>query len=73
MKNLQDLNISANSADSLCTANPRNQQKVQKTCIITRYKAGLSFTRIETNSQCTKQQKFESDQLFTWKIKTGVT
>ena len=27
-KNLQDLKISGDSADSLCTANPRNRRKV---------------------------------------------
>ena len=31
------------------------------------------LNRVETSSQCTKQQKVESDQRFTWKIKTGVT
>ena len=31
MKNLQDLKISADFADSLCTANPRNRRKVEKT------------------------------------------
>ena len=31
MKNLQDLKISADSADSLYTTNPRNRRKVQKT------------------------------------------
>ena len=36
-------------------------------------KAGFSFNRVWTSSQCTKQQQVESDQLFTWKIKTGVT
>ena len=31
------------------------------------------FNRVKTGSQCAKGQKVESDQLFTWKIKTGVT
>ena len=31
MKNLQELKISANSADSLWTMNLRNQQKLEKT------------------------------------------
>ena len=56
MKNLQDLKISADSADSLCTTNPQNQGKVEKTFYNCQIKGWIIFfNRIETSSQCTKQ------------------
>ena len=37
--------------------------KLRKRHIISRQKAALLFNRVETSSQCTKQQKVESNQL----------
>ena len=63
MKNHQELKISTDSTDSLCTTNPRNRRKLRKLCITTRLLAGLLFNRVETSSQSTKQWKIESGQL----------
>ena len=65
MKNFQDLKISADSTDSPYTTNPRNQRKVEKTFYYYQIKVCITFNRIETSSQCTKQQRVESDQYFT--------
>ena len=43
MKNLQDLKISADSADSLCTRNPQNQGKVEKTFYNCQIKGWIIF------------------------------
>ena len=66
MKNLQDLKISANSANSLCTTNRRNRPKVEKTFYNCQVKGWIiSFNTVETSFKCTKQQNVESDQFFT--------
>ena len=43
MKNLQDLKTSVNSADSLCTTNPWNQGKVEKTFYNCQIKGWIIF------------------------------
>ena len=43
MKNLQDSKISTDSADSLCTKNPRNQRKVEKTFYNCQIKGWIIF------------------------------
>ena len=43
MKNVQDLKISADSTDSLCTTNPQNRCKVRKTLFYYQVKAWIIF------------------------------
>ena len=49
MTNLQDLKISPDSADSLCTIICGIGKKLRKLRNISRQKAGLLFNRVESN------------------------
>ena len=65
MRNLQDLENSDNSADS---SPPRIRgigRKLRELRNISRQKAGLPLSRVETNFNLQNLQKTESGQLFT--------
>lgn len=60
MKNVQDLEFSASSVDSLCIANTRFRQKVQNASYNSRQKVVLLFIRPETNFKSAKSAEIES-------------
>ena len=70
MKNVQDLEFSASSVDSLCIANTRFRQKVQNASYNSRQKVALLFIRPETNFKSANQQKLNQDltQIFNFHI-----
>ena len=65
MKNLQDTKTSADSADLLCTTNPRNRQEVGKTWYNNADKR-LDYFLTELKLICNlqNQKKIKSCQLF---------